>query len=137
MRVKDVMNNSPIFISPSTTLKEAASEMRDKDIGFLPIGENDRLIGAVTDRDIAIRGVAGGNGIGDMEVRDIMSERIRYCFEDDPVEKAAEIMSNLQLKRLVVLDSNKRLKGVVSLGDLASKLTDQRICGKVLSDICH
>lgn len=137
MLVKDIMNNSPTFISPTTTLKEAAQEMRDKDIGFLPIGENDRLIGAITDRDIAIRGVAKGNGVSDLEVRDIMSEHIEYCFEDDPVEKAAEKMCKLQLHRLVVLDRNKRLKGILSTGDIASKGNDDAVCAKVYHEICH
>lgn len=137
MLVKDIMNNSPTYISPTTTLREAAQEMRDRDIGFLPVGENDRLIGAVTDRDITIRGVAQGNGVGDMEVSDIMSAHIQYCFEDDPVEKAAELMCKMQLHRLVVLDRNKRLKGILSLGDMASKSHDEKLCGKVLHDICH
>lgn len=137
MRVKDIMNNSPIYISPSTTLQEAAQEMRDKDIGFLPIGENDRLIGSITDRDIAIRGVANGNGVSEIKVRDIMSEEIQYCFEDDPVEQAAELMSNLQIRRLAVLDKNKRLKGIVSLGDIASKSSDSDISGRALSEICN
>lgn len=136
MKVKDVMCSSPTYISPTTTLKEAAVQMRDQDIGFLPIGENDRLIGTITDRDITIRGVAKGNSAPDVQVRDIMTKHVSYCFEEDPIEKAAEIMCKLQLHRLIVLDKNKRLTGILSTGDLAEKAHDEQLCGHVLEKIC-
>lgn len=136
MQVKDIMSTNPRYITPETTLQEAAQEMLDHDIGFLPIGENDRLIGTVTDRDIAIRAVAQGNGVSDMKVRDIMTQKVMYCFEDDPVEKACESMCNLQLRRLIVLDNNKRITGILSTGDLAKNGHNDKLCGHVMHDIC-
>jgi CBS domain-containing protein len=134
MKVKEIMCANPIYISPDTTLREAAKKMREKDIGFLPIGKDDRLVGAVTDRDITIKAVSQGNGIADMPVKDVMTEHIKYCFEDDTVEEAAKTMCDLQLHRLVVLNKNKRLTGILALKDLA-KNNDDKLCGRVVHEI--
>ena len=90
--LKDVMSPDVQVISPEATLRDAAARMRDEGFGMLPVGENDRMIGAVTDRDIAVRAVAEGKG-GDTRVRDVMSNDVIWCYESDTVETAADMMS--------------------------------------------
>jgi len=135
MKAKDLMSTNPEIISPQTTLKQAAEKMRDQDIGFLPVGENDRLVGAITDRDIVVRGIA--NGIEDVNasVKDVMTDEIRYCFENDELDKVADMMSKLQIRRLVVLNDNKRITGIISLGDVATKSQDSKLTGNVTKEI--
>lgn len=122
-QLKDVMSNDVQVISPEATLQEAAARMRDADCGMLPVGENDRMIGAVTDRDIIVRAIAEGKG-GDTLVREVMSKDVIWCYEDDTVEKGAEMMSRCQVRRLPVVNSDKRLVGIVSLGDFAVAADD-------------
>jgi CBS domain-containing protein len=117
------------------TLQEAAEKMRTQDFGFLPIGENDRLIGAITDRDIVIRGVATGKDPNKTAVRDIMSDEIHYCFENDSIEKIADMMSKLQIRRVAVLNENKRITGIISLGDVATKSQNNNLSGKVTTAV--
>jgi len=121
MKIRDVMTRDVELIGPESTIQHAASRMAEADIGLLPVGEGDRLIGMVTDRDIAIRGVANGKNPTKTKVRDVMTEKVLYCFEDDEAELAAESMSELQIRRMPVVDADKRLIGVVSLADLALK----------------
>lgn len=121
--LKDVMSRDVKVIGPESTLKEAAARMRDEGFGMLPVGENDRMIGAITDRDIAVRAVAEGMGC-DTLVRDVMSHDVVWCFEDDTVEKGAETMSKSQVRRLPVVNREKRLVGIVSLGDFAVEADD-------------
>jgi CBS domain-containing protein len=106
---------------PNTTIRDIACRMRDDNIGALPVGENDRLIGMVTDRDIVTRAVAENKSGGNTTVRDVMSEDIYYCFEDEDSKRAAQIMAEHQVRRLPVLNREKRLVGVVALADLARK----------------
>ena len=119
MKISEIMTRDPELIEPTATIREAAQRMKNEDIGALPIGENDRLIGMVTDRDIAIRGVAEGRDPSSTTVRDVMSEKIYYCFEDDDVEDAASCMADNQVRRLPILNRDKRLTGIVSLADIA------------------
>jgi CBS domain-containing protein len=110
---------------PDDTLQEAAMMMAELDAGVLPVGENDRLVGMITDRDIAIRGDAAGCDPTKTPVERIMSrEAVKYCFEDDDVESVARNMSDLQLRRLPVVNRDKRLVGIVSLGDIAKRRGD-------------
>jgi CBS domain-containing protein len=95
--------------------------MREIDCGSVPVGENDRLVGIVTDRDIVLRAVADGRRIEECRVQDVMSPKIKYVYEDETAEAAAENMSRLQVRRLPVLSREKRLIGVVALGDLATR----------------
>lgn len=122
-QLKDVMRREVKVISPDATLKEAAVLMRDEDFGMLPVGEDDRMIGTVTDRDIAIRAVAEGLGC-DTQVREVMSEEVIWCYEDETVERGAEKMSENQVRRLPVVSREKRLVGIVSLGDFAVEADD-------------
>lgn len=121
--LKDVLSHDVQVISPEATLQDAAARMRDQGFGMLPVGEHDRMIGAVTDRDIAVRAIAEGKG-GDTLVRDVMSKDVIWCFESDTVETAADMMSKFQVRRLPVVNSEKRLVGIVSLGDFAVAADD-------------
>lgn len=121
MNVHDVMTTSVDLIDPSTTLARAAQIMREDDVGALPIGENDRLVGMLTDRDIVIRGIAEGKDVKSATAGEIMSPGILFCYEDQSVDEAADLMSNRQVRRLAVLNRDKRLAGIVSLGDLSTK----------------
>jgi len=136
MQVKDIMTPNAECIRPDDTLEDAAKKMRDLDIGPLPVcGDNDRLAGMITDRDIAVRAVAEGKDPRTTKVREVMSEKIIYCFEDQDVEEAARLMQERQVRRLVVLNRDKRMVGIVSLGDLATETGDRTKAGEVLQDI--
>ncbi len=133
-KLKELMSRDVKVISPDMSIREAASQMRDGDFGMLPVGENDRMIGTITDRDIAIRGVAEGKD-ADTKVRDVMSEGISWAYEDDSVEAAARIMSERQVRRLPVVDRDKRLVGIVALGDFAVESSEVRPTAEALSGI--
>lgn len=124
MKIKEIMTSDPELIDPNASIREAAKRMKSEDIGALPVGENDRLIGMVTDRDIAIRGVAEDRTPEATTVRDVMSEKVFYCFEDDDVEDAAQCMAENQVRRLPILNRDKRLTGIVSLADIAQTRED-------------
>jgi CBS domain-containing protein len=119
MLARDIMTKHVELGNPDMTLKEAAVKMKSGDFGMLPIGENDRLIGSITDRDIVIRGVAEGKDVNSITVRDVMSKGIHYCFEDQDCDEIAKNFSNHQIRRLPVLNRDRRLVGILSLGDLS------------------
>ncbi|HEX5282150.1 MAG TPA: CBS domain-containing protein [Micropepsaceae bacterium] len=119
MKIRDMMSPDVELVDPNSTIRDAALKMRAEDIGALPVGENDRLIGMVTDRDIVTRCTAEGHQPSLCRVRDAMSKNICYCFEDDDLDAAAHIMAEHQVRRLPVLNSKKRLVGMISLGDLS------------------
>jgi CBS domain-containing protein len=123
MKISDIMTRDVHLASPSQKLREAAAEMEKNDIGVLPVGDNDRLVGMITDRDIAVRGISHGLG-PDAPVRDVMSTQVRYCFDDEDIEDLAQNMADEQIRRLPVLNRDKRLVGIVSLGDLAVSQED-------------
>jgi CBS domain-containing protein len=118
MKISSVMSRDVQLIKPDDTIRSAAALMKKIDAGLLPVTENDKLVGMITDRDIAIRGVAEGKG-PDAKVRDAMSPEVKYCFEDEDVTHVAENMAELQVRRLPVMNRDKRLVGIVSLADLA------------------
>ena len=132
MNVADVMTSPVETISPEQTVGEAAQLMQQLDTGVLPVGENDRLVGMVTDRDIVMRVLANGRG-PDAPVREAMTESVLYCFEDDSIEDAARQMGDAQVRRLPVMNRDKRLVGIIALGDLAlaadSGVVDAAITG--------
>ena len=121
MEIREVMTKDVTLADPGMKLNEAAALMRDGDFGLLPVGENDRLIGTITDRDITIRAVAEGKDPNATTVREAMSEGIHYCFDDQTVEEAAELMSEAQIRRLPIVNRDKRLVGIVALADLATE----------------
>ena len=135
MKVKEVMTRTVELVQPNDSLMLAAQKMRDWDIGFLPVYEGDELIGVVTDRDIAVRAIAGGMNPDAILGREIVTSPVVYCFEDQSVEDAARLMSQNQIRRLVILDrNNNQPVGVVSLGDL-SGILNEKTSGKVLQSV--
>lgn len=135
MRVSEAMSKKPIFLPPTASLKDAAVKMKELDCGFIPIGKNDKLIGAVTDRDIVLRTLAQGKDPNKATLKDVMSEHIEYCFEDENLDKAIEHMKNKQIHRLVVLNKNKRMTGILALGDIARKSHDDVQTGDAVEGI--
>lgn len=118
MKVSDKMTRDPRVASPDDSIRDAARSMAECDSGVLPVGENDRLVGMVTDRDITVRGVAEGKG-PDAKVREVMTADVKYCFEDEDLDHVARNMSEQQVRRLPVMSRDKRLVGILSLGDIA------------------
>ena len=133
-KLKDLMSPNVKVISPEMSIRDAATQMLEGDFGMLPVGENDRMIGTITDRDIAVRAVAQGKDHS-TKVRDVMTEGIVWVFEDESVEDAAKIMSQRQVRRLPVIDRNKRLVGIVALGDFAVESSEIRPAAEALSEI--
>ncbi|MGP0175167.1 CBS domain-containing protein [Pseudomonas sp. NCHU5208] len=119
MKISKLMTRNVQTLEPERSIREAATLMADIDSGALLVNEGDRLVGMITDRDIAIRAVAAGLD-GDTPVRQVMSGQVRYCFDDEDVEHVAANMADIQVRRLPVLNREKRLVGVVSLGNIAS-----------------
>lgn len=131
MQVQEVMCKNVKVIQPDATLEEAAKLMQELECGYLPIGENDRLQGAVTDRDIVIRAIAEGKDPSSATVKEVMTGKIEFCFEEDNIEDAARQMKEKQIRRLVVLNKDKRLIGVLSIGDIARECGDKHMTGDI------
>jgi CBS domain-containing protein len=121
MLVREIMTPDVELAAPDDTIQTAAKLMADSNAGALPVGENDRLVGMVTDRDIAVRAVAQGKAPDRCRVREVMSQKILYVFEDDTAEDAARQMRELEVRRLPVMNRQKRLVGIVSLTDLGNE----------------
>src|SRR5690348_6539573 len=135
MLIRDIMTRDVEVARPQDSLKQAAQRMRELDIGLLPVCDGDRLLGMLTDRDITIVATAEGTDPTDTVVGDVMTPDVVYAFEDQPVEEAAKLMEEKKVRRLVILSRQKRLAGVLSLGDLAEKAHDQRLSGEVLEKV--
>jgi CBS domain-containing protein len=118
MRVPEAMTRDVRVARPDQTIQDAAKMMSDVDAGVLPVGENDQLVGMITDRDIAVRGIARGKG-PDTPVREVMTADVKYCFDDEDTDQVARNMADQQVRRLPVVNRDKRLVGILSLGDLA------------------
>ena len=118
MRVSEAMTRDVRVCTPGQSIREVAKTMAEIDAGSIPVGENDRLIGMITDRDIAVRAVAAGKS-PDTPVREVMSEHIHYCFDDEELDDVAQNMGDIRVRRLPVVNRQKRLVGIVSLGDVA------------------
>jgi CBS domain-containing protein len=118
MQIRNAMSSDVRIASPNQSIRDAAVLMAKIDAGSVPVGDNDRLVGIITDRDIAVRAIALGKG-PDTPVKDVMSKDIKYCFEDDEIDLVAQNMADIKVRRLPVLNRQKRLVGIVSLGDLA------------------
>ena len=119
MQIREAMTPDVRTVTPSTTLREAAHLMAGIDAGILPVSEGDRLVGMVTDRDIAVRGIGAGKG-PDTTVGEVMTHEVRYCFDDETIEDVCENMADIQVRRLPVVNRQKRLVGIVSLADIVS-----------------
>jgi CBS domain-containing protein len=134
MRISERMTRNVELAAPGQTIAEAARLMANLDVGALPVGENDRLVGMITDRDIVVRGLAQGRSV-DTPIRDVMSSEIRYCYEDQSLEDVARNMADIQVRRLPVLNRDKRLVGIVSLGDIATSDQNPQQSGEALSGV--
>lgn len=133
MRVSEAMTRDVSVASPDQTIRDAARLMASIDAGVLPVGENDRLVGMITDRDIAVRAVAEGKS-PDTKVRDVMSDEVLYCFDDQDLDDVAKNMSEVKVRRLPVVNRDKRLVGILSMGDLARN-ENARTTGRTLAGI--
>jgi len=122
-------------VGPDSTLEQAARKMKALDVGPLPVCDNDRLAGMLTDRDIVVRAVAEGLDPRTAHVREVMTPDIVYCFEDQDATEAAKLMKDNQVRRLAVLNRDKRLVGIVSLGDLAVETGDDQVIGSTLESV--
>jgi CBS domain-containing protein len=135
MQVAEVMTRHVEVIDPSAPLNEAASKMKTLDVGLIPVCDGDKLRGMITDRDITVRGIAEGYDPSKTKVADIMSTDLAYCFEDDKIEAALDLMEKRQIRRLPVLSQEKRLVGIVSLGDLAVHTGQKARVGETLEEV--
>lgn len=133
MNISQVMTTDVRVGSPDDTLQKAAQMMSDYDFGILPIVDNNQLVGMLSDRDITIRAVAKGFSPNEHHVREIMTHDVQHINQDESIEDAAQMMSDLQVRRLPVVDSDKQLVGIVSLGDLA--ISDEKAAGEALESI--
>lgn len=134
-QIKDIMTANVEVVSPDTTIREAAQRMRDLDVGSLPVCDGNRLLGMVTDRDITIRATAQGMDPATTHALEAMTQGIVYCFEDQPVEEAAKLMGAKQIRRLPVLNRDKQLVGILSLGDLSVEADKDVMAGQTLEKI--
>jgi CBS domain-containing protein len=135
MKVKEIITPNPQCITPEGSLRDAARKMKAMDVGILPVCENDRLVGTITDRDIAVRAVADGRDPNTTKVREVMTQGVVYCFEDQSIEGVAQLMEEKQIRRLPVLNEQKRMVGIVSLGDLAVRTHKEKLAGEVLERV--
>lgn len=133
MKIHELMTREAKLTNPDDTLRHAAQMMKECDCGVLPVAEGDRLVGMITDRDIAVRCIAEGKG-PETKVREAMTQEIKYCFEDEDCDHVASNMAEIQVRRLPVMNRDKRLVGIVSLGDLARKEPES---GKALHGIAQ
>lgn len=134
MNIKDCMTRHVRVIGPDQTLAEAAKAMAEADVGVLPVANSERLVGMITDRDIAIRGIGTGKG-PDAKVSEAMSDEVMYCYEDDDIDDVLQNMGDIQVRRLPVVNEEKRLVGIVSLSDLADASEEQ--AGEALCQIAR
>jgi CBS domain-containing protein len=135
MKLRDLMTENVEVITPDTSLEQAARKMRDLDVGVLPVCDGERLLGMLSDRDLIIRATAEGRDPKSTPVRESMTPEIVYCFEDQEASEAEQLMSERQIRRLAVLNRDKQLVGIVSLGDLATKTDKTRAVGKTLEKV--
>ena len=133
MKVREAMTANVCLTHPDQSICEAARMMADQDIGALPVGDNDRLVGMVTDRDIAVRAVAQGLS-PETKIRDVMSPDVMYCFDDEELEDVSHNMGDQKLRRLPVLNRDKRLVGIIAISDLARR-EDAKELGQAVASI--
>src|SRR5436190_21751026 len=137
MQLRRVMSKSPAYVSPATPVGQVAAMMKTRDIGMVLVAENDRLVGTVTDRDIVIRCIAEGRDPRIAMTGDIMTSKAAFCFEDQDVSEAAQLMEERKIRRLAILNRDMKLVGVVSLGDLAVRTGDEAMSGEVIKFVAR
>ncbi|HZA55677.1 MAG TPA: CBS domain-containing protein [Candidatus Udaeobacter sp.] len=135
MQVREIMTRDVEIVDSNAVLKEAAGKMKKLDVGVMPVCDGEKLTGILTDRDITIRATAEGRNPSRTKVSQIMSTDVAYCFEDQEVEEAVSLMEAKQIRRLPILSRDKRLVGVVSLGDIAVHTGDRNLAGETLQEV--
>jgi CBS domain-containing protein len=135
MKIKDVMTTGVECVRPETTLQEAAASMKSLNVGPLPVCEGDRPVGIITDRDIVIRAISEGRDPRTTPVKDVMTKDVVTVLETDDVKDAARLMKDRQIRRVVVVGGDKRVVGIVSLGDIAVDTHDDKMAGDVLEKV--
>lgn len=133
-KIREVMTRDVEVINPNDTLRDAAEKMRSLNVGPLPVCDGQRVLGMITDRDIVVRAIAVGKDPNSTQVSDVMSSGIEYCFDDDDTENILERMRDKQIRRMIVVDRNKKLVGIVALGDLAGEVSEHKV-GEALEGI--
>jgi CBS domain-containing protein len=136
MEIKDIMSRDVQIVSPDTLLYDVAKKMQQRDCGSILVAKDDRLLGVITDRDLALRCVAESHHPAETTAQQVMTKEILYCWDTDEPEAVALNMTKNKVRRLPVLDKDKRLVGIISLGDLAVNSTDHLVCGRALGFIC-
>jgi len=135
MKISEMMTQETVLMSPDTTVRKACEIMRDSDIGFIPVTDGEKILGVVTDRDMATRAIANGQNPDVTAVGEIMTQDIVFIFEDQDELDAARLMQVKQIRRLIVLNHDKRLVGILSLSDLSSHVGDHALAGEVLESM--
>ena len=135
MELREIMTRNPEVVSSDASLRDAATKMKNLDVGLMPVCNGARLEGMLTDRDITVRATADGRDPQKTKVSEVMSTDVAYCFEDQDVAEAASLMEARQIRRLPILNKDKRLVGVVSLGDIAVHAADRDLAGETLQEI--
>jgi CBS domain-containing protein len=126
MEIREIMTRHVDVIPPDASVREAAAKMKELDVGAIPVCDGQKLSGLLTDRDITVRAVAEGRDPSAVRVSEVMSSEIAYCFEDETIEQAAKLMESKQIRRLPILDRNKQLAGIISLGDISVRTEASR-----------
>jgi CBS domain-containing protein len=135
MKVREIMSTQVQRIFQGASIQEAAEQMKTLDVGMIPVYDGDRLVGTVTDRDLAVRAVAERRDPASTKIREVMSPGVTFCFDDQEITEAADTMAGKQIRRLVVLNRDKRLVGIVSLGDLATASDSKQAASEALENI--
>ena len=135
MKVREIMTSNVECVAPDTTMMDLARKMKSLDVGFVPVCENDRLIGTATDRDIVLRCIADGRDVKSCTAREIMTKDVVWCYEDQDVKDVAKLMSDKEVRRILILNKDKRLVGVASIGDVSK--VEEKESGKALKDITN
>src|SRR4030095_8162691 len=135
MKLKEILTPNPQVISPDAVICEAGRLMKQCDIGMLPVCDGERLVGVITDRDLAVRAVANGHNPLQTKVRDVMTPGICWCFHDQSLEEVAQLMEKKQIRRIAVLNRNKRLVGIASLGDFAVRSKYDHLTEELLEGV--
>jgi CBS domain-containing protein len=137
MKIHEIMSKTVKCVDATLPIAKAAEAMRELDIGFLPIRDHDKLVGTITDRDITIRSVAQGRDPRLGRVSEIMTQELYYCYDDDDIEHVARYMQEKEVRRMVILSRSEELVGVVSLGDIARSVGEQKLAGETLGEIAE
>ena len=135
MLIKEMMTRNVEVMRPNSSVQDAASKMKSLDIGSLPVCDGSKIHGMITDRDIVIRAVAEGRDSTQTKVADVLTDNLIYCFEDQSVQEAADAMQQYQIRRLPIVNRDKELVGIISLGDLAVDTDNAKLAGATLVDV--